>query len=441
MRIVPDALTQVASAVRRQYRAHPWVVDSVTAAAMLAVTVIWLNTYPYEPDGRHVYSPQDFHHTPYRPADAFGYALTVLISLLIAVRRWRPEPVLVTTCLALALYSAFDYPPTTLPWSPLLMFYTLASRTVPRRAAPYALLLLAVWLQYSLKLQVLGILLAVVQSVAVLVVGWIFSDQTRRLAERTERLALLTAQLREEQGARAERAVALERVRIARELHDVVAHHMSVVSVQVGLARYVLASDPETAATAMGTISDTTHEALREMRRLLAVLRSVPDGEQPSVRSAPSVEPAPGLSRLDSLLERVRTAGVEVELKVIGEPVTLHPGRDLCAYRVAQESLTNVMKYAPDARVVVELLYQTHDVTLSVTDDAGRVRSLMDTPDATRPPSAPRPAGTGNGLVGMRERARIYGGTLTAGRRAAGGFEVVLTLPLSGNEDGDGPET
>ncbi|GAA1981117.1 sensor histidine kinase [Catenulispora subtropica] len=442
MRTVPGSLGpgvgEAVRAARRLYRARPWAVDGVVAAAMLAVTVIWLNQYPYEPDGRHVYSVQDVHHVPYRPVDALGAVLTGLTCAAIAARRWRTEPVLLGTCALIAVYTARDYPPTTLAWCPILIFYTLCTRTVPLRAAPFALALFAVWLQYSLKLEVLGILLAVVQSVLVIVVTWSFGDQARRLAERNTRLASLTAQLRREQAARADRAVATERVRIARELHDVVAHHMSVISVQVGLARYVLAGDPATAGQAMDTIADANHEAMREMRRMLAVLRPVPENGRAAGRGRPpSVEPAPGLSGLDTLLDRVRAGGIEVDLRISGDPVALPPGPDLCCYRIAQESLTNIMKHAAGATAVVELTYENRAVTLRVADDGGRVRSLMDADGAG--PASPERTGTGNGLVGMRERARIYGGTLTAGRRVAGGFEVVLALPIGDAQDG--PET
>ncbi|NUR29541.1 MAG: sensor histidine kinase [Catenulispora sp.] len=441
-------IREAALAARRQYRARPWAVDAVVAAAMLVMAVIWLDQYPYEPDGRHVYNSQDVHHVPYRAIDLLGYLLTVLACAALAARRWRTEQVLLAACGLVALYAALDYPPTTLAWCPLLVFYTLATHAALRKAVPYALVLFAVWLQYSLTLEVLNILLSVAQSVVVIVITWGFGEQARRLAERNLRLASLTAQLRREQAARADRAVATERVRIARELHDVVAHHMSVISVQVGLARYVLASDAATAGQAMDTIADANHEAMREMRRMLTVLRPVPEAGGPAGRGRPpAVEPALGLSGLPKLLDRVRAAGISVDLRVSGDPVPLPPGPDLCCYRVAQESLTNVMKHAPGADAVVELTYESRAVTLRVADDGGRVRSLLDADDAG--PASPSQdnagarraalvstaTGTGNGLLGMRERARIYGGTLTAGRRAAGGFEVVLSLPAGAAAD------
>jgi signal transduction histidine kinase len=419
----------------RLLRAHPQAADGIVAAAMLAVSLIWLNRYPYEPGHHLVYSKQDSQHTSFHPVGILGYALTVASCAALALRRRRPMPVLWASCATIVLYTGLDYPPTTIAWGPLLVFYTLATREPPPRVIPGALMVFVVWLQYSLKLVVLGVLLAVLQTVLVIGVTWVFGNQTRRLAERNERLALLTEQVRREQAARAREAVASERVRIARELHDVVAHHMSVISVQTGLARYVLQSDPTTAGQSLSTIADATHESMREMRRMLAVLRPVPEDGVTEAAYRPSVEPSPGLAQLPKLLERVRAAGVEVEMTVTGTPFVLPPGPDLCCFRVAQESLTNVMKHSPGATALVELVYQDRDVIVRVADDGGRVRSLTEGGGTVPTSLGPAVAGSGNGLVGMRERARIYGGTLKAGPRAAGGFEVVLTLP--GEQDPD----
>ena len=204
-----------------------------------------------------------------------------------------------------------------------------------------------------------------------------------------------------------------ERVRIARGLHDVVAHHMSVISVQAGLARYVLSSDPATTGRALDTIVDTSHEALEEMRRMLALLR-VPDADQHS--EGRTHDPAPGLARLDELVERVRSAGVPVRVVVAGPPSPLSSGADLCAYRIVQESLTNVLKHARGAEVVVRLDYrEPEELTIQVSDNG--------------PGVSPGPV-TGHGLVGMGERAGLYGGSVQAGPGPEGGFVVTLTLPI-----------
>jgi signal transduction histidine kinase len=205
-------------------------------------------------------------------------------------------------------------------------------------------------------------------------------------------------------------------MRIARELHDVVAHHMSVIAVQAGLARYVLHADPGTAEAAIGTVLDTSAEALDEMRRMLSLLR-VGTGE----RRPAGYDPAPGLSDLPELFERVRAAGVPVRVAVTGEPRSLPPGLQLCAYRIVQESLTNVLKHAAQATATVTLEHRPGWFTATVRDDGAR-----------EPTTGER---AGHGLIGMRERAMLYGGTLDAAPLAGGGFEVRLVLPLRGEGD------
>ncbi|GAA5133689.1 sensor histidine kinase [Pseudonocardia adelaidensis] len=232
---------------------------------------------------------------------------------------------------------------------------------------------------------------------------WGLGDATRRWAQRSEHMA-----------ARAARAVADERVRIARELHDIVTHHMSVVSLQAGLAQYVLDSDPPTAKLAISAAGDAGRQALAEMRRLLDVLRVDRDAES-------DYRPQPGLSDLDLLVDRTRKAGLPVDVVVTGRARPLPPGPDLCAYRVAQESLTNILKHAGPASARIELDYGEQTLTLSVSDDGA--------------PFAPgSPAADSHGIRGMRERAELYGGVLTAGPREQRGFAVVLRLPIS--EDG-----
>lgn len=239
---------------------------------------------------------------------------------------------------------------------------------------------------------------------ALLVCGcaWAVGDGTRRWARAAEEAA-----------ARAERLVAAERIRIARELHDVVAHHMSVVALQTGVAEYVLVTDPPTAREAMATAGSASREALAEMGRLLDALRTdQPDDED--------LAPQPGLARLDELVERVRRVGVDVHLRKDGTSVALGTGRQLCVFRVVQESLTNVLKHAgPGARATITLRYDGQRLVTEVVDDGGVVTG--------RRPAAPN---AGRGIDGMRERAELYGGTLTAGPLPHGGFRVRLDLPI-----------
>jgi signal transduction histidine kinase len=239
---------------------------------------------------------------------------------------------------------------------------------------------------------------AVVQATLVLLGAWMLGDGTRGWARRAERLV-----------ARAARVAAEGRVRIARELHDIVSHHMAVVSLQTGVARYVLDTDPPAAAAAITAAGDAGREALAEMRRLLDVLR---------VDHEPDYRPQPGLAALDELVRRTRSAGVPVDVVVTGQVRPLARGPDLCAYRVAQEALTNVLKHAGPAAARIELDYGELAFTLTVSDDGGG-------------PAAAPPSPDSHGLRGMRERAELHGGVLTAGSRGGRGFTVVLRLPLT----------
>jgi signal transduction histidine kinase len=202
-------------------------------------------------------------------------------------------------------------------------------------------------------------------------------------------------------------AVAEERARIARELHDVVAHGISVIAVQADAAEAALRVDPERAAEPLRTIRGSATDALAEMRRMLGLLRAADEGSEH--------EPQPGLAQLPALLEHARAAGVPVEVALDGEPQTLPPSLDLTAYRIVQEALTNVRKHAPGARTVVSVAWGTADLRLAVRDDG------------------PGPNGHegGHGLIGMRERARVHGGRVHAGPAPGGGFEVVAALPLT----------
>jgi signal transduction histidine kinase len=207
----------------------------------------------------------------------------------------------------------------------------------------------------------------------------------------------------------AEQAVADERRRIARELHDVVAHHVSVMGVLATGARRVLRRDPDSADEALGTIEDTSRTTLREMRRLLDVLRT---------EAEPGVDlvPQPGLAAITALVEQVREAGLPVALGVDGMPVDLDPGVALTVYRIVQEGLTNALKHAGSATATVRLTFDPAALTVEVLD-TGR---------------GPQPGGdrVGHGLVGMRERVALYGGTLQTGPRAGGGYRVQVRMPM-----------
>jgi signal transduction histidine kinase len=202
-------------------------------------------------------------------------------------------------------------------------------------------------------------------------------------------------------------AVAEERARIARELHDVIAHSVSVMVVQAGAAEEVLKRAPERALDPVRAVQETGRQALVEMSRLVGLLRE--DGEELGLA------PQPGLDGLDALLAQVRGSGLPVELRVEGEPRALPLGVDLSAYRIVQEALTNALKHAGDARAVVRLRYAADAFEVEVVDDGGG--------DGTGHVG-------GHGLAGMRERVAVFGGEFAAGRRDGGGFEVRALLPL-----------
>jgi signal transduction histidine kinase len=225
------------------------------------------------------------------------------------------------------------------------------------------------------------------------------------LALRSQRM--LAARLRQEQGDRARAAVAAERARIARELHDEVAHSVSVIAIQADAAEGALAVDPDLARVPVAVIKDTARGALVEMRRLLGALREA-DGD-------PVLAPQPHLADVQRLVEQTRAAGVETELRVEGEPKALPTGLDLSAYRIVQEALTNVLKHARATHAVVVLRYGSDALELEVLDDGVGVASAEN---------------GGHGLLGMRERVELHGGRLSAGKRESGGYALRARLPL-----------
>ncbi|RSS82777.1 sensor histidine kinase [Streptomyces sp. WAC06614] len=364
----------------------------------------------------------------WRDTDVWAYALLAAVYLPLALRRRAPVVVFGWTAACVLTYFTLGYYHVVVVCGTGLALYTVAALCPRRTSVRCAGIALGVLL-WGTRLAEPGIgALSVAFVTVTTVVCWVAGDGSRRLAERGERLAVLTRQLREEQEERSRQAVAEERLRMARELHDVIAHHVSVISVQTGLARYVFASDPDTARGALETIAGSSQEAMAEMRRMLVVLRHG-GSEGPDALTAaggtpapdPGLGPAPGLGRLAELARRVRAAGVEVPLTVTGTPYALQAGADLCAYRVVQEALTNVLKHAPTAtRAAVLVAYGPGEVRVTVTDDGQQPFSVSPSPQP------------GHGLIGMRERVTIYGGTVTAGPGPHGGFEVRLTLPVTG---------
>ena len=252
---------------------------------------------------------------------------------------------------------------------------------------------------------------AEVDIVSLLVIGIGLPLGAFALRRREQRAAALEAeaeQLAREREQRARAAVAAERARIARDLHDVIAHSVSVMTVQGGAARLLLEQDARRARESLLAVEQTGHQAMAEMRRLLGIAHAEPD--------TPALAPQPGLADLETLVEQVRRAGLPVALAVDGAPHAVAPGVSLAAYRIVQEALTNALKHAGPARAWVTISYQRDALELEIADDGPGVASVD--------------AGGGHGLVGMHERVGLYGGELAAGPRAEGGFAVRARLPL-----------
>jgi signal transduction histidine kinase len=220
-----------------------------------------------------------------------------------------------------------------------------------------------------------------------------------------------------EQRAATRLALVQERARIARELHDVVSHHVSVMTIQAGAAGKVLDSRPDLARGALSAIEASGRETMAELRHLLGALAGA---EATGTADADLLQPQPGLAQLDALVDNVRQAGQPVTVR--HTPVTLSHGMDLAAYRVVQEALTNALRHAPGARTTIEIGVQDTDLVVEVTND--------EPPAATGPPAGGPGGGTGSGLIGLAERLRLYGGELTTGRRPTGGFRVRASMPL-----------
>jgi signal transduction histidine kinase len=241
-------------------------------------------------------------------------------------------------------------------------------------------------------------------------IGWLVGFALRERTEQTEAAEERAARAEREREAAARVAVAEERGRIARELHDVVAHAVSVMVLQVGAVRHRMPeSDTEDRET-LKNVEQAGRTALVEMRRLLNAMRE--EGDELELL------PHPGLGDLDALVDDVRAAGLPVQLQVRGEPQALPPGLDLSAYRILQEALTNALKHARASQAEVEVDYRATELRLEVRDDG--------------PGGPSTDAGVGHGLVGIRERVKIFGGDMTAGASGAGGFVVRARLPLDG---------
>jgi signal transduction histidine kinase len=350
-------------------------------------------------------------HRGYRHSDPVALLLAALASLVLLFRRRRPVGTLAASLAAMLVFVGRGYEGGPALLAPLVALYTVATLQSRPRSLAFGVVvgasLSAVRLIFTSEPPGTAATDAIGFIGAALFLGWAVANRRAFVAEIQDRAD--QAERTREQEAR--RRVDAERLRIARELHDAVAHSIQTINVQAGVAAHVIEQRPEQAAESLAVIRDMSKQALRELREILGLLRAA-DDEAPRT-------PATGLDQLEPLLEAARSAGVRLELTIDGEQCRLPVRVDLAAYRIVQESLTNVMRHAGPAHVRVNLEYGDTELCLTVNDDG-----------AGRPPIERFIGGSGLGILGMRERAEALGGTLAAGRRSDGGFQVVARLPL-----------
>jgi signal transduction histidine kinase len=373
-------------------RADTLLVDALVAAALLLLTVVQVG-FAEPPSGSR------------SAALLFAPATT----LPLAWRRRVPLAVLAVVAAATVAQSLVAVPPVSFGTflAMLLAIYSVAAHSGRREALVGAAIgAVAVTVQ---GLREAGDASAFEAVYGIVYFGgaWVLGRALRRRRLASLELQGRAARLEWEREERARAAVAEERARIARELHDVIAHSMSVIVVQAGAAEQILDTDPARAREALRSIRRAGNDALEEMRRLLGILRRA-DEEL-------TLAPQPSIARLDELLRQARAGGLPVELVVDGQPRPLAPGVELAAYRIVQEALTNSRKHAGAGHAKVIVRYAPDALELDVVDNG-------------RPSQAGE--GTGHGLVGMRERAALYGGVLEAAARPEGGFAVHARLPL-----------
>ena len=340
-------------------------------------------------------------------AVAFVPQLAVILPLL-ARRRW-PFAVLVVVAMASVAASMSIGTPVVPILAVALASFTVGDRGGDRVRSAMGVIAVAGFIAAGFIVQDASVLESLVLPFAVIVPSWLLGDLvwTRRV-EAAAREAEAQRVIRETE-ARLHAAVAEERRAMARELHDVVAHGVSVMLIQSGAARQVLRTAPDSAEEALLTVEATGREAMAELRRLLGVLND--DGE------SPGLAPQPGVDQLAALVERVREAGLPAELAIDGSPRPLPASLDVTVYRIVQEALTNALRYARRAATLVHVSYEPTQLRLEILDDGPATAA-----DATD--------GSGRGLVGMEQRAALVGGRLEAGPRLGGGYAVRAWLPL-----------
>jgi signal transduction histidine kinase len=372
--------------------------------------------------------PADVGSRPLTDLGYLGYVLLIVSGLVLAVRRWWPVPVFITAALASLVYYTIGF--TDGPgWIGLFIaLYTLTAYGDGRRSLAIA--------GVGITVLTTGWLVAAADIEPAAAIGWVFfriaaSVMAAALGESVRSRRVIAAEALE-RAERAERTreeearsrVDAERLRIAREVHDTVAHSIAIINVQAGVTAYLLDQRPERAREALVTIEQTSAQALHEMRAVLGVLRDSDNGRVPH----------PGLGQVSELTTMAREAGLDIKLvEVTSSTGQLPSAVDHTAYRILQESITNVIRHVGPTRVTVALDYGTDALEVRVTDEGSQDASGDQATGSQRTAGTVHsgPVEPGRGIVGMRERCGLLGGELTAGPRPSGGFEVRARLPLA----------
>ncbi len=381
---------------------HETLVDAAIAAAFIVIALVVVRRIPVSADTR--------------PPNGWNDVLLVAVLGPIALRRRYPiGAYIVTAVAAVALWSMNSVDGGSAVGG-VFVTYGLGFYADRKRA-------LRVFIVAATGLSAAAVLLALthdtegrwfqcVSRIAVVLGPYFFGDAKRTRNDLVDSLRERALRAEEDRAREASQAVADERARIAHELHDVVAHSLSVMVVQATAGQRLIARDPARAAESIASVADTGREALAEMRRILGVLDNRPESDQ----GTHELVPQPGLSDIDALIERCRGAGMQIDMHRSGADVSLGAGVELAIYRIIQEALTNVLKHAGTARVTLQLLIED-PVVIEVADDGLGL-------------AAPKsPDGRGRGVIGMRARVESVGGEFHAGPRPGGGFVVRAVIP------------
>ncbi len=351
--------------------------------------------------------------------DAWTIVTGLIIGGVLVFRRVAPEATLAVTVAGLGVWTVADFAGGPIYLAPLVPLYTLAALGLRRRTVIAVVAMTVAFVVITLLSDERGTHVGFLVAFAGWAGGAIFLGTAQR--NRRAYLAQLEQRARDLEETREEEArrrVAEERLRIARDLHDVIAHGIAAIHMQSGAALHVLARQPEQAAPALAAVKQLSKQTMQELRATLDVLRADDqDGDEPA-----PLAPTPGLDRLGALVDVSRRAGLPVELHVVGDESARPGAVDVAAYRIVQESLTNVMRHAGErAHATVTVSHGDHAVDIDVVDDGLGAAAIGG-------------SNGGHGITGMRERAATVGGTVTAGANPGGGFRVRAHLPFDGGE-------